>query len=225
MLVVEQDARVALSISSRAYVLEVGRVALTGTSAEMQDDEPSGGATSGTDARRRFADFVQQVVSGLASGAVYALLALALVIIHRSTGVINFAQGEMATALDVHRVGTDSAPRLAILAGVRRDARALVRRRGRDAPDRDPAGGGGRPPHRDRDDRAADRDQRVRPLAVGRGAAGAPEPVRQRPLRHRRRRRHRERHRHDRRSRSGSSSSCGRSSSSRRSGSPSAQPP
>ena len=40
MLVVEQDARVArLSISSRAYVLEVGRVALTGTSAEMQDDE------------------------------------------------------------------------------------------------------------------------------------------------------------------------------------------
>ncbi|MGH3077266.1 MAG: branched-chain amino acid ABC transporter permease [Gaiellaceae bacterium] len=43
-----------------------------------------------------FADFVQQVVSGLASGAVYALLALALVIIHRSTGVINFAQGEMA---------------------------------------------------------------------------------------------------------------------------------
>jgi branched-chain amino acid transport system permease protein len=44
-----------------------------------------------------FADFMQQVVSGLAAGAVYALLALALVIIHRSTGVINFAQGEMAT--------------------------------------------------------------------------------------------------------------------------------
>jgi branched-chain amino acid transport system permease protein len=44
-----------------------------------------------------FSDFMQQVVSGLASGAVYALLALALVIIHRSTGVINFAQGEMAT--------------------------------------------------------------------------------------------------------------------------------
>ena len=44
-----------------------------------------------------FADFMQQVVTGLASGAVYALLALALVIIHRATGVINFAQGEMAT--------------------------------------------------------------------------------------------------------------------------------
>ena len=44
-----------------------------------------------------FADFMQQVVAGLASGGIYAALALALVLIHRSTGVINFAQGEMAT--------------------------------------------------------------------------------------------------------------------------------
>jgi len=42
------------------------------------------------------AEFFQQVVSGLASGAIYAALALALVLIHRATGVINFAQGEMA---------------------------------------------------------------------------------------------------------------------------------
>jgi branched-chain amino acid transport system permease protein len=42
------------------------------------------------------ADFLQQVVSGIATGGVYALLALALVLIYRSTGVINFAQGEMA---------------------------------------------------------------------------------------------------------------------------------
>ncbi|MEX2048340.1 MAG: branched-chain amino acid ABC transporter permease [Gemmatimonadota bacterium] len=44
-----------------------------------------------------FPDFMQQVVSGLASGGIYAALALALVIVHRSTGVINFSQGEMAT--------------------------------------------------------------------------------------------------------------------------------
>jgi branched-chain amino acid transport system permease protein len=43
------------------------------------------------------AQFLQQVVSGLASGAIYASLALALVLIYRSTDVINFAQGEMAT--------------------------------------------------------------------------------------------------------------------------------
>jgi branched-chain amino acid transport system permease protein len=40
--------------------------------------------------------FAQQVVSGLALGAVYASLALALVLIHRTTHVVNFAQGEMA---------------------------------------------------------------------------------------------------------------------------------
>ncbi len=43
------------------------------------------------------AEFAQQVVAGLASGSIYALLALAIVIIYRSTGVVNFAQGEMAT--------------------------------------------------------------------------------------------------------------------------------
>jgi branched-chain amino acid transport system permease protein len=43
------------------------------------------------------AQFLQQVASGLASGAVYASLALALVLIYRATDVINFAQGEMAT--------------------------------------------------------------------------------------------------------------------------------
>jgi len=42
------------------------------------------------------AAFWQQVVSGLASGGIYGALALALVLIHRATGVINFAQGEMA---------------------------------------------------------------------------------------------------------------------------------
>jgi branched-chain amino acid transport system permease protein len=41
------------------------------------------------------AEFWQQVVAGLSSGGIYATLALALVLIHRATGVINFAQGEM----------------------------------------------------------------------------------------------------------------------------------
>jgi branched-chain amino acid transport system ATP-binding protein len=39
VLLVEQDARIALSISSRAYVLEVGRVALSGSSDELRGDE------------------------------------------------------------------------------------------------------------------------------------------------------------------------------------------
>jgi branched-chain amino acid transport system permease protein len=40
--------------------------------------------------------FAQQVVGGLAQGAIYGSLALALVLIYKATEVINFAQGEMA---------------------------------------------------------------------------------------------------------------------------------
>jgi len=40
--------------------------------------------------------FWQQVVLGLESGSIYASLALALVLVYRATGVVNFAQGEMA---------------------------------------------------------------------------------------------------------------------------------
>jgi branched-chain amino acid transport system permease protein len=42
-------------------------------------------------------EFAQQLTAGVRAGAIYAGLALALVIIYRSTRVINFAQGEMAT--------------------------------------------------------------------------------------------------------------------------------
>jgi branched-chain amino acid transport system permease protein len=43
-----------------------------------------------------FSEFFQQLVFGLAIGAVYGSLALALVLIYRTTRVVNFAQGEMA---------------------------------------------------------------------------------------------------------------------------------
>jgi len=39
---------------------------------------------------------LQQVISGLATGGIYASLALALVMIYQATDVVNFAQGEMA---------------------------------------------------------------------------------------------------------------------------------
>jgi len=40
--------------------------------------------------------FFTQVLGGMKQGAIYAALALALVLIYRSTGLLNFAQGEMA---------------------------------------------------------------------------------------------------------------------------------
>src|ERR1051326_4063189 len=42
--------------------------------------------------------FAQLTVQGLAVGAVYGSLALALVLVYRATHVINFAQGELAMA-------------------------------------------------------------------------------------------------------------------------------
>jgi branched-chain amino acid transport system ATP-binding protein len=39
VLVVEQDARIALASAQRAYVLEVGEVKVSGTSAELRDNE------------------------------------------------------------------------------------------------------------------------------------------------------------------------------------------
>jgi branched-chain amino acid transport system permease protein len=41
--------------------------------------------------------FVERMVNGLADGSIYALLALALVVVFRSTGQLNFAQGEIGT--------------------------------------------------------------------------------------------------------------------------------
>ena len=40
--------------------------------------------------------FLQQTLAGISNGAIYAALALALVMIFNTTGHINFAQGEMA---------------------------------------------------------------------------------------------------------------------------------
>ena len=40
--------------------------------------------------------FLDRLILGLQEGAIYASLALALVIIYRTTGLLNFAQGEMA---------------------------------------------------------------------------------------------------------------------------------
>jgi branched-chain amino acid transport system permease protein len=41
-------------------------------------------------------DFLQVLLVGIGDGAVYAMLGLGLVVIYRSTGLLNFAQGELA---------------------------------------------------------------------------------------------------------------------------------
>ena len=147
-----------------------------------------------------FSDFMQQVVSGLAAGGIYASLALALVIIHRSTGVINFSQGEMATlctyiawALTANH-GWSYWPAFVATLGFSFvfgvvTHRVVIR----------PVERGNVLQGRHRDHRSPDRDQRLRRLVVERRAAGAREPVRDGHDRHRRRHRLRAGHRDDRR--------------------------
>ncbi|MBU3916921.1 branched-chain amino acid ABC transporter permease [bacterium] len=43
-------------------------------------------------------DFFQMIISGVAVGSTYALMAIAMVIIYKTSEVVNFAQGEMALA-------------------------------------------------------------------------------------------------------------------------------
>ena len=100
VLVVEQNANIALDVSRRAYVLEVGRVAVEGESRELRRARGNPtvvpGVLVGVPLFFQWSEFVQQLVFGTAIGAVYGSLGLAIVLIYRTTRVVNFAQGEMA---------------------------------------------------------------------------------------------------------------------------------
>ncbi len=42
-----------------------------------------------------FTDISQEVISGIALGSIYALIALGFTLIYKATEVVNFAQGEL----------------------------------------------------------------------------------------------------------------------------------
>ena len=93
MLVVEQNANIALDASdARLRARGRTRRRSRGRATSCGATKASAGRTWATSGRLS----CQQVVSGLASGAIFASLALALVLIYRATDVVNFAQGEMA---------------------------------------------------------------------------------------------------------------------------------
>ncbi len=92
MLVVEQNAGLALELAG------------AGVRARDRDDRDFGDRGRAGRKRRRaprvpgdlMSLFLTQLMNGIGSGAVYASLALALVLVFRTTGILNFAQGEMA---------------------------------------------------------------------------------------------------------------------------------
>ena len=92
MLIVEQNANLVLEFADAAHVLETGRVVLSGTADEVSAGRVDAQGLPGVLMER----FIETLIDGIATGSIYGALALALVLIYRSTGIVNFAQGEMA---------------------------------------------------------------------------------------------------------------------------------
>ena len=103
ILLVEQNAALALDLADHAYVLETGRVVMSGPVGGRQERREHPQVVPRV-LRQKMEQFLQQVASGLANGAIYACVALALVMIYVSTDHINFAQGEMAMFSHLHQL-------------------------------------------------------------------------------------------------------------------------
>jgi len=95
MLIVEQNAEIALGIASRAYLLEAGEVVSEGTAESLREKRRCPPRVPGL-LGAPVQVFLERLFDGISNGAIYAALALALVMVFRGTGTINFAQGEMA---------------------------------------------------------------------------------------------------------------------------------
>ena len=95
MLVVEQNAAMALDLADHAYLIETGRVVLSGTAAEIKSNDNVAPFLPRL-LRTPMEALLHQVLAGLATGGIYASLALALVMIYQATHLVNFAQGELA---------------------------------------------------------------------------------------------------------------------------------
>jgi len=79
------------------------------------------------------ADLLQALVDGLADGSVYGALGLALALVYRSTGIVNFAQGELAMvstfgAWSLARAGVDLPVAALLSAGASFVAGAVLER-------------------------------------------------------------------------------------------------
>ena len=96
MLLVEQNANIALNLADHAYLLETGNVVMSGESHVIRDDENVLRSYLGYWGRETMCLFFQLTLPGLAIGSIYACVALAVVMIYQATDHFNFAQGEMA---------------------------------------------------------------------------------------------------------------------------------
>ena len=130
-----------LDFADHAYVIETGRLVLDGPAEQIREDEGVRHSYPGDGVMERF---VQLVIDGIAIRLDLRRLALALVLIFRSTGIVNFAQGEMAMFSTFIAWGLVEG-RGAARARADLDPRPLVPRRDGDRAGADPAGRAPRP--------------------------------------------------------------------------------
>ena len=160
VLLVEQNARSALSISERgrrAQPRSGGRRRQGGRACRRRAAPPRLPRVS----ERTMTKFIDLTLNGISTGAIYAAVALALVLIWRATRIVNFAQGAMLMITTFIASAVINSTGSYVLGLRGRAAVGLRARRGRRA-GADPAGRG-RP--------AAERgDRHARPVhAAGRG--------------------------------------------------------
>ena len=97
MLIVEQNAELALELADQAYLLETGAHRdVRHRRRNPRGRERCAKPISAIEETRPMELLTQQVLSGIATGGIYACMALAVVMIYQAIHHLNFAQGEMA---------------------------------------------------------------------------------------------------------------------------------
>ena len=96
ILVVEQNAQLALELADQAYVIETGRIVMSGDAKPTSRPTKTSVNPISVTEEPAMELFTNQVLAGIATGAIYACMALAVVMIYQAIDHLNFAQGEMA---------------------------------------------------------------------------------------------------------------------------------
>ena len=84
------------TLADHAYLLETGRVVMSGPAERSATTRRCAARIWATETGHAWTCCCTRSLSGLATGGIYASLALALVMIYQATHLVNFAQGEMA---------------------------------------------------------------------------------------------------------------------------------